>query len=188
MIEGTRNEKVMILLASYVIGFTTAYIAYGINLAGMQDALPVNYTASMTASVAQAEPVVVANFEITADGLEVTVDGEPFLVSAHVSTVPEEMIADFGYQGIHERVEGMSLSSSGSYLYFCEYPPEAVGCAPFVYDTVSKIIYPVTVYNYSDPVFESQLAFDGDFLKSDELISLSPDEPWLLIQHEAWVD
>ena len=30
-LEGSRHEKVIIVLASYVIGFLTAYIAFGIN-------------------------------------------------------------------------------------------------------------------------------------------------------------
>lgn len=190
MIEGTRNEKVMILLAAYVIGFTTAYIAYGINLAGMQDALPVAYTNTMTASVAQAvpAPAVESTYEVTTDGLEVVVDGERFLVSAHVSTVPEDMVADFGYQGIHDRVEGMSLSQSGEYLYYCEYAPGAEGCAPFLYNTLTQVVHPVSVYGNADPVFQSQLAFEGDFLLSDELVSINVIEPWLLIEAEEWVD
>lgn len=183
MIEGSRNEKVMILLASYVIGFTTAYIAYGINSNLLPEpAFPVNLNTQSATVALATKPASNVIYELTDKGLEVIVDGNRQLVSVPASSLSEQERAEMGDQGVYETVAGVSLSSSGEYLYYCEYPVGAISCNPFVYKIATQVAYPVEVFGVIDPVIDDQLRFDGDMLVSDEFVSVNPITPWQLVE------
>ena len=46
--EGTRNERVIMVMAAYVIGFTTAFIAFGLNQ--MEESVHLVYVANTPAT------------------------------------------------------------------------------------------------------------------------------------------
>ena len=57
MLEGHRHEKVVLIITSYVIGFTTAFIAFGINqLLETEDVVSAPVAFKVVKAVAQAGP------------------------------------------------------------------------------------------------------------------------------------
>ena len=80
--EGTRNERVAILLTAYFIGFVTAYIAFGVTQ--LEDKIKyVSAPAIQNAAVIQAQTTN-ALLTIDSHGLSVVVNGEVRLLSALV--------------------------------------------------------------------------------------------------------
>lgn len=142
--EGTRNEKVLIIICSYVIGFTTAYIAYGIvqsTESGVLADTAGTFAASAISAPAlpTAEPI---SYEVADDGLYLIKDSEELLISANAGSLSEEEVADFEGQGVHSEVANVTLTDDGKYLYFCETFPGQDTCTPFVYSVDEEVVRP----------------------------------------------
>lgn len=135
--EGTRNEKALLVLCSYVIGFTTAYIAYGISYAILTDDSVQTGTA-YTASVAELdyneplEEVAGVTFELVDSELTVNVEGEQRLVSI--------------------TAQEASLSPSSDSVYFCETASGSEGCTQYEYSISEDVVRPLIAgeQGYSD--------------------------------------
>lgn len=177
--EGTRNERVGILIASYVIGFITAYIAFGV--IQLEDSVefvyvPVHSTAAVIES--QVAPVVAeTTLEETDLGLLLFKDGTETYLSARVS---EDGTADGHYVALAE----YSLSLDESYVYFCEVGDvESESCVPFVYSIEEDLVYPVTI-DGDRVAFKAEghaaiWTKEGQLLV-DSYLSKDPVQPWSL--------
>lgn len=140
--EGTRHERVVMVLAAYVIGFTTAFIAFGITQ--IEDSVNFVYvpapaqTASVVAATEAASPTVgEVEARLTNEGLVYAQNGAEVLVSAYGQ--------DASMDGVHQSVFEFSLSLDKRFLYFCEVPTADVeACKPFVYVAALDTVYPVT--------------------------------------------
>lgn len=139
-IEGTRNERVIMVLAAYAIGFTTAFIAFGVTQ--IEDKIQFVYvpTASQTASVVGA----VSEDAAPADGTLVL--NEVGLVYKDGET--EELLSantmQNGDDGFHAALIDYALSPDQQFVYFCEQPlPTSESCKPFVYSAAAKLVFPV---------------------------------------------
>ncbi|MFT5849831.1 MAG: hypothetical protein ACI9H6_000654 [Patiriisocius sp.] len=146
--EGTRNERVAILLASYFIGFVTAYIAFGVTQ--LEDNFKFVATpAVQTATVIQAPavaPVPAAEQGVRiindADGLSVVVDGEVTLLSVRVADRSDAEMA----QGEHVAIAAHAVAPDMHQVYFCEVLyTGADSCLPSIYSLETEMLYPVTV-------------------------------------------
>lgn len=139
--EGTRNERVAILVLSYVIGFVTAYVAFGITQ--LQDSfvyVPVENSASVIAAVNQKNnaPGLVAE---TKDGLVFIKNDRARILSAQAAA--EDGVLSEGY---HTRIADYSLSPDGKHVYFCEVPANDIdACRPYVYSVADDTVYPFKV-------------------------------------------
>lgn len=133
--EGTRNEKALIVLSSYVIGFTTAYIAYGITYAALQDE-PLLATEAMTASVSQVveeqAPIAEVTIDLVDSELSVNVAGESRLISVNAI--------------------GAVLSPASDMVYFCEQATDSENCVDYQYVIASDVIQPMDVGESVDAV------------------------------------
>ncbi len=139
-IEGTRNERVIMVLAAYAIGFTTAFIAFGVTQ--IEDKVQFVYVpagdqmASVVSAVGQDS--LPAHEKLVANEVGLTYkDGEiEELLSANI-------VRD-GEDGFHAALIDYALSPDERFVYFCEQPlPASDACKPFVYDAAQKMVFPV---------------------------------------------
>jgi hypothetical protein len=142
--EGTRNERVGILVASYIIGFITAYIAFGV--IQLEDSLefvqvPTQNMASVIASQ-QVKSSTETYVAVDSVGLIIIKDNERTLLSA----TGDANQSDFFDEGEHVAISDYSLAPDKMHVYFCELPSQdADSCRPYIYSLVDSTVYPVLV-------------------------------------------
>lgn len=144
--EGNRHERVALLITAYIIGFITAFIAYG--LTGTSAELiqivqvPQTNTAEQTASVRNATAPLVDVYANDA-GLHVSAfSNENVLLSAAIDVSEKEEYA--GMDGVHYAVPFSSVSPDQTHVYFCEQPTsDSQTCKPFIYSIQEEVVYPV---------------------------------------------
>jgi len=140
--EGTRNERVAILITAYIIGFITAYIAFGV--VQLDDANTfAQVTSQNAASVIQSQAVESNVFiGVDAEGLFLTTDSGRTLLSATVS----EDNSGYFQDGAHVAISNYELSADNAYVYFCELPSAgSESCRPYIYSLAEEVVYPVLV-------------------------------------------
>lgn len=145
--EGNRHERVALLITAYIIGFITAFIAYGLSSTTDLEVVkvvnvPQTFEAKQSANVHNATG---SNMQVYKDeqGLHVTsLSNDKILLSAAVDmSVDSELI---GVDGIHYDIPFSSISPSKTKIYFCEQPTaDSETCKPFLYDVEEDIVYPV---------------------------------------------
>jgi len=142
--DGTRNERVYILLASYVIGFITAYIAFGVvQLEKSVQFVEVPST-NMASVIASQQSAGASDTFLAIDkgGLVLIRDNQRTLLSATDAAASELTLQD----GIHYAISDYLLSDDKSYAYFCELPTaDAESCRPYTYSVDEGLVYPVLV-------------------------------------------
>ena len=165
-IEGTKHEKVVIIVLSYVMGFTAGFICYGIGMRHTE--APVQPAVQMVAEVpdepveelgAVSEPIednevvremptinpgdVTATYE---NGrLEAQVGTDTYLLSMKSSNLKGAALEAFENQGIHTDIPAYAVSLDGKYVYFCEQSTAEATCKSFVFDVTKNLISYVTL-------------------------------------------
>lgn len=175
--EGTRHERVVTVLSAYIIGFTTAFIAFGVTQ--IEEAVNFVYVPvpSQTAAVIDALP---------ADDQPAALSNQPvYLTEAGLvynDNGSETLISAFGesgdIDGVHQSIFEFSLSPDGQFLYFCEVPAAAVeACKPFVYDTNEGAVYPVTEggERIALPLTATELTWDKTGLVAISGLAVDPN-------------
>ena len=194
--EGTKHEKAVLVILSYVSGFTAGFIVFGlVNLA------PLNTTAVMTEPMVEevsviapetqmTDDVVVAEAAIPAreveyiDGrLMANANGASVLLSAQLATVDAETAKAFANQGVHEAIPNYATSEDGSYIYYCEQHSTADLCTNFIYSVSTGMIQYVTIDGKKaiSTSAEAKLAyFEGTSLHLGTAVSMDTNTPWKL--------
>jgi len=153
--NGIRHEQAVLVVMAYIVGFVTAFIAFGISESNK--ALPLtNYktdnhiSANQVAEAADADVVEVTHSDNKVsyeDGmLQVhNVYDNPIVLSVDVSLMPE-LAEDpqFSDQGVHQSLTQYGVSQDGNYVYFCEQMVQPDTCRSFVYDITEDLITPLT--------------------------------------------
>lgn len=142
-----QHERAALMALTFCIGFTTAFIAYGLpSTVAPLVVVPANQTASVIMSDQPA--MMVANKDTTAtptnvgirldaEGLWLQSGSEAQLISPSVEAAPELPEA---HVDIHQAV----VRADGTYVFFCAETPQAVGvCEPRVFDVADFTIYRV---------------------------------------------
>lgn len=180
--EGTRHEKIALIVVAYVIGFTSAFIAFGIN----------DYTAEkkgIDTNNAQAFINQSANVRHTSlsvglgeEGLFAITEDKERILSAdkHSSdTTVSERTSGF----FHAMIDA-EVSRDGEYVYFCEQlMAEDFSCDPYVYSLDQDTLFPVTFEGeHIKPLI---LSHDSTWTEDNALVlnsaaSLDSSEPWKL--------
>ena len=153
--EGTRSERVAILLVSYVIGFITAYIAFGVTqLSNTVELATIanQSTASAIMAERQAQRNSIAFIAMDKEGLVLIKDNKRTLLSATVDTQDSTFLEE----GAHVAIVDYSLSPDKKSVYFCELPASDVdSCRPYIYSITDDVVYPVEVNG-------ERVAFDAE--------------------------
>lgn len=176
------NDKAILIVLAYVIGFTTAFIAFGLTNVNYEGySKTAYYTNSSENKKFQVSGSIRGTREVStrtaSDGLYALVNGHERVLSAQAITATE------GHEGYHHDIVLTDVSPDARYIYFCSQQVAANEmCDSFIYDISSDVVYRV---KYSDsqvrlPVSnpdvswttDSRLAIDGH---------ISASVPWQIV-------
>lgn len=170
--EGTKHEKAILVLLAYIIGFTSAFIAFGIAKSISVDAddtvayeivsdsmgdtddmmvpeTDVQPTAEAPLPSAPEEGAADSSVLLTGKGTEVyyengklyaSTNGDMHLLSVAKNKLTSAVAEAFSSQGSHIAIPKFSVSTDGSFVYFCEQQQETDSCVNFVYDVTGDVI------------------------------------------------
>lgn len=168
-----RHEKITLVVLGYVIGFVTAYIAFGsttLTPTKLNEIVP----AEAEEIKGESAPAIIFD----EDGMFVRIGSNMVVISGRLR---ENMIAGPGF---HTQIPRYEASPDGAYVYFCEQQTEAENfCHEYVYLVGKHMIKPL---KKNGEVLTSELTDEGfewtrvGKLTSDELESVSTSEPWKL--------
>ncbi len=161
--EGTKHEKITLVVLGYIIGGVTVFIGALAAEHGYQMSIKPHMEASVYSALApespELEPAAVAEQpvetptpvpeSVPVDMLPVAyfdsalrvADGETKLVlSQLVESTPDD--AAFANQGYHVETPTYTVSENGQFVFFCERHDVADNyCHAFVFDSVTASIY-----------------------------------------------
>jgi hypothetical protein len=206
--EGTRHERAAIVLASYVIGFITAFILYANVTSNDATSNFINSTATSlnTATVADAEipstgsdpevlpiEIVEAMTVAYAEGrLEVTSGEDINLLSFNPEVSGIDIDTSDLTQGFHFGQIEHKISPDNKFVFFCERQDvTASTCLGFIYDTSEKTIYPVAKEGVQVLISAESLAgmkFTSSGLIIGSSYSANASAPWILIDDNSKLD
>jgi hypothetical protein len=186
--EGTRHEKIVLVLVSYVIGFITAFIAFGMK--GEATAVVVSTNNTSTELVQNATPQNEQDLRITdvgfgSDGLFVMTDMYERIVSADKNALSANVISTSeDIPGFYYSIIDAEASRDGKFAYFCEQRvADAESCYPYVYSIDDDTVHAVSVDGqvYTSPIasHESSWSEDGSLILNS-LASSDSQYPWIL--------
>ena len=183
--ENSRHDRVIVIVSSYIIGFTSAFIAFGLtNTSNNNLKLTTSdfKVAHEVANVVESEKKT-ASLHIEADGLVVvTPEGERLLSARKTPELAASVIAS--KPGYAVKLTEAELSRDSKYVYFCEQlSSDTETCDPYVYSLSEDVLHPVKVGGEDyKPVNETHHSAwsPAGFLTLDGHISTSIAEPWVL--------
>jgi len=182
--ENSRHERALVVVASYVIGFASAYIAFGVSQSQQIVYMPV---VSEQHQVAKKSVIAspTASLRVEDDGLVLaTQDKERLLTARKSSPLVASLIQAGPTPGFAEKLTEAELSRDSEYVYFCEQlTPEAESCDAYVYSVNDDVLYPVQingeVYTPNNASHVSAWSPAG-YLTIGEYQSASTETPWIL--------
>lgn len=182
-----QHERAAIMALTFCIGFTTAFIAYGLPETSVPGPI-VQATNSQRAAVIDTQPTgatapvtsksnVAPGVSLDADGLWLLANGEEYLVSPSASFAPE---MEEAHVDIHQAV----VRNDGAYLFFCAETPAAAGmCEPRVFDVENYRVHRVESQgqtgNLEPATMDVTWLADGS-LNINGYTSVSLATPWVV--------
>ena len=195
-IEGTKHEKAVLVILSYVSGFTAGFIVFGlVNLAPLNTAAVISESVADVVSVVEPEPLATADTVLAdatksareveyIDGrLMANANGASVLLSAQLNTVDAETAKAFANQGVHQAIPNYVASEDGAYIYYCEQHSTEDLCTNFMYNVSTGMIQYVTIDGKKaiSTSAEAKLAyFEGASLHLGTAVSMDINTPWKL--------
>lgn len=195
-LEGTKNEKVVLVLLAYIIGLTSGYIAFAIQYnydeVSYNSTLPAivgNSDAETAENVSTTNGIVLGESPMAKDfvyyeenRLFVEVAEGRMLLSVHVDTIETELGADFASQGTHVRQPVYLSNEDKTNIFFCEYMNSEKECSAYMFNVEESVIRPVVVTGTHLLLTEGEaeaVQWDDSILVVGNLVSL-PLQPWSL--------
>ena len=179
--NGTKHEKVGLVAASYLIGFTTAFIAFGLGALQESD---IAVSPIVTADVTQQSAAAVQGVSVfvNEEGLFVTNNGVDRILTVNKASLTDTGYEDIVLNGLHYDVFGQSVSPDERFVYFCEQLSEIpTECDPFIYELDTDIVHRVLQGGevFSIEISEHSVTWGSDGLLSvGDFVSSSSDKPW----------
>ncbi len=195
--EGTRHERVVTVLASYVIGFTTAFILYSSSQVLTQEVFIT--IPEQSASVVLSEQVEESIPEAKSldlkyqDGkLEVTVNNESKLLSFNPEVNQFNIEVESLTQGFHYGELKYAISPDNKFIFFCErHDLESESCTGYVYDIAEDMIFPITKEGKEVAISATSAetaTWSEAGLNIGSTYSANPSAPWVLISDDKQLD
>lgn len=169
----------MVLALSYVIGFVTAYIAFGLsgaNYSGPQ--ISFQNPAPVTTEDSEAKKEIGAT--VRADGLYALLGDKERILSAQAIAATEPNL------GYHYQIVATEVSPDGKYIYYCaQMTEDSEECHNFVYDIAADTIHTVRA-SQSDEQLQSVIddlsaVWQNGRLLIDGYMSMNGFEPWKMV-------
>lgn len=181
--EGTRHEKAALIIVAYVIGFTTAFIAFGLFKTSSETQTVFIPTHVTSADVGDLSFKTNVGFE--EDGLYALTSSYERILSADKRSLTASALSSINDgAGYHYRIIDAEASRNAKYVYYCEQlTDDAPECEPFVYELETDMLHPVTVdgQSVSYPVDEhNSFWLSGSTLHVNDSYSPDATKPWLL--------
>lgn len=186
--EGTRHEKILLVVVAYIIGFITAYIAFTVDRTDGAVEVPVAPAkAENTTPPARTPAAPEAVYQTSAvqenGAFYVVVDGERRRLSVNLAGNSQaSSVIDSGIGGYYEPIIN-AVSSDGRHVFYCERnTPDTDLCTAFVYSVEDELTYMLASQNEK----ELQLAIaqedvrwqPNNLLIVGEYASVNADRPW----------
>lgn len=184
-----RHEKIVLVVLGYIIGFTTAYIAFGITPdVNYDDDYSARYThepqhpSSERRSDSTHTDDAKANSNIdiilTEDGMFAEIEGEEKVISGKlydgVTIGP----------GFHVDIPRYEPSPDGKYVYYCEQQSTTENvCHEYLYLVQEHLIKPLKAQGelLTSAISDSGFKWMREgVLASPKFVSLTPETPWEL--------
>jgi hypothetical protein len=186
MFEGTRHERAALVVIAYVIGFITAFIAYGLSQKPHSNDVSSVPAWSTPRTVSLSNQASVAHVAFEQDGLYAVTSEADRILTADKKAFTEDALARIQEgRGYHYRVIDAETSRNGKFVYFCEQlSAENSDCDPYVYVFETDVLHSVRHNNVrvTYPVANhSSYWTDGSYLVIGQAISADPTRPWELI-------
>jgi hypothetical protein len=204
--EGHRHERAALVLASYVIGFTTAFILYANITSNNETSIisvpttEVNTASVINAAKPTAESTNILPIEIvspqtvmyTAGRLEVTKGENTVLLSFNPTVAGIDVDTADLTQGFHFGEVTYLMSPDNKFVFFCERQDVTnSACLGFVYDIDAETIYPVVKNGAPVLIGAASLEttqFTNSGLEIGTNYSANSLAPWVLIDTVKTLD
>lgn len=211
-LEGTKHEKVVLVILAYVIGFTTGLICFGLSvnhdkyevsehgvemsdtishetMVNPDDNYPEQITPESEQQTAPEETSTSTNSEVSVgyEGgrLFSNLNGASVVLSVKRDQLTPDQVQVFSEQGLHDAIPNYLVSQDSNYIYFCEQKTEADSCSDLIYDVENKSIHFVTIdgVKVASTAVEAKTAnWNGSLLSIGNKVSQNASEPWKLAQ------
>lgn len=186
--EGHRHEKVAIVLCAYIIGFTTAFIGFGVNSLQKKEVPNTPVTANTVEVVETVskniQKNIITSVSFGDDGLYAVTPAGNILLSVNKSVLEASVIGATRTSGYYFAVVDAESSRDGKFVYFCEQLMESdATCDPYVYDLQGDILHKVSLEGsvVSSDVKTHASAWDETgVLTLNGNRSMAPLKPWEL--------
>ena len=196
--SGTKHEKTVLIILTYIIGFTSGLMAVNLFSYSVPIQEPIMMeeiintpepealevpTQNPVSEVPAVEPV--GEMVTYVDGrLYATVGDSKVVLSISVVSLGEEVPEEFVSQGTHISEPFYLSSPDGLYVYFCEQQGTDESCVSYVYDTTSSLIQPVTALSQKIDVSNEEASiatWSEGSLRVGSFVSVSSSEsPWVV--------
>ncbi len=176
--NSSQYEKALLVGLAYVIGFTTAFIAFNNSQSiNVSDQVFEN-TSIVSAKKSTSDKVELVDNEL---GLFIKDGDRERVISADRSFAYSDDEASERV-GFHYRVFDAQVSPDNRFVYYCEQlTVKADDCVPLVFDITNDISHKVKIESASDRVsldwHEANWTPDNK-LSLNHFVSSSSDEPW----------
>lgn len=182
---GTRHEKAVIVLTSYVIGFTTAFIAFGLTNMHYKGDMYKNYgDGNMQHKNVdyKKEHKNISAIGTDEDGLFVTVGGYNRIISGKKASLEASVIKSMTGPGYAYEHHKAVVSNDGWFAFYCEQAKEEVKeCLPFVYSLFDDTVHTVTLDGTQRTLDTETFTVawsDENYLLINDFISKNTEKPW----------
>lgn len=175
--QNSRHERAVVMVIAYVIGFITAFIAFG--LAHVVTPNTIETKISRTTVDQELSTILI----VDDTGLRVSVDGEERLLTVSRASAYGAGVLT-SQTGFFYQLVDAELSRDGAYVYYCEQIDNTSDvCDAYVYDVATETLHPVEL---DDAPFQprsvehtSTWSASGD-LSVNFFTSRDPGTPWRL--------
>lgn len=198
--SGTKHEKTVLILLSYIIGFTSGLMAVNLFIEpvpmseSVHDAnfLLDQATSAVAETYSEPAPDLPAENVLSTNELVSYTDGKLYakvgdarvVLSVDIDLMGDEVSNDFANQGIHFAKPVFKTSTNGTYIFFCEQHTVQDICTGYIFDLTNNEIRPMSsdgkALTFTSAVAETAL-WTGGSLQVGNLVSISDTEkPWKL--------
>jgi len=188
--EGSRHEKMYLILTSYIIGFVTAFIAFGVTKTEpLTQVIVVQNEKSQTSVMPEAPVKEPTSLIFSDEGLFAITQGYKRLLSVNKSSLGASVLTTTSNSGFYTNVYEAQVSPNGEFIYYCEQLDASDdSCYPYIYRVGDDTLYPLVHdgEKYVSPIADHAVAWTSDnLLTINGYLSENEASPWELMQSEV---
>ena len=179
-----KHEQALIVVLAYLIGFSTAFIAFGLDNVKSYKPKPDSkpYTTQLPVkSAAEERGEARIGIAIREEGLYALLSDRDRIISAQSASL---IATESGY---HHQVIKTEVSPNNQYIYYCvQLVATSSDCANFVFDVDEDVVYKVSRADGEQIMTPATLlvaAWTSDnLLTINNFVSASKAEPWRVVE------